>query len=54
MILLPVTTPIPTVSHWSYAGLLRHLHSEESQEEVLQELTFLCLCFLLVSWTMRV
>ncbi|GLU07646.1 hypothetical protein SLE2022_245970 [Rubroshorea leprosula] len=33
MILLPVTTPIPTVSHWSYAGILRHLHSEESQEE---------------------
>ncbi|GKU86422.1 hypothetical protein SLEP1_g951 [Rubroshorea leprosula] len=34
MILLPVTSPIPTISDWSYAGIMSHVHSEKGQEEV--------------------
>ncbi|GLU07643.1 hypothetical protein SLE2022_245950 [Rubroshorea leprosula] len=32
MILLPLTSPIPTISDWSYAGILRHACSKEAIE----------------------
>ncbi|GKU86429.1 hypothetical protein SLEP1_g957 [Rubroshorea leprosula] len=31
-ILLPVTSPIPIISDWSYAGIMRHVHSKEGEE----------------------
>ncbi|GKU86427.1 hypothetical protein SLEP1_g955 [Rubroshorea leprosula] len=38
MILLPVTSPIPTVSDWSYAGIMRHVNSKEINEEIKQQM----------------
>ncbi|XP_010278138.1 PREDICTED: ankyrin-1-like isoform X2 [Nelumbo nucifera] len=33
MILFPKTSPIQAISHWSPAGIIRHMHSEEARQK---------------------